>query len=103
MDKRRILIAEHDGLVAELPQGPELASTLPRHFDEEFQVILGERRVIRYRIRGQSMICPTGAIALIRPGEVHTAAVAPSPGMWGDPRTFLVPEISFAALAESEC
>jgi hypothetical protein len=36
MEKRRILIAEYDGLVAELRQGPELASTLPRHFHEEW-------------------------------------------------------------------
>jgi AraC-like DNA-binding protein len=101
MQKRRILIAEQDGLVAELRQGPELATTLPRHFHEEFQIILGEHRVIRYGMRGQSMICPTGAVVLIPPGEVHTAAVVPSAGMWGDLRTFLVPEISFASLGES--
>lgn len=100
MEKRRILMAEHDGLLAELRQGPELATTLPRHFHEEFQVILGERRVIRYGIRGQSIICPTGAIALIPPGEIHTASVIPLPGMWGDLRTFLIPESSFAKLAE---
>ena len=85
-----IVLRQLEGVTAELRQCSNGGTSLPPHFHEEYQVILSEHRIIRYRYRGAVQISPLGILFIVHPGEVHSAEVLANTELGRPLRAFLI-------------
>ena len=91
----RILATKRFGVFAEIRTGPRVATTLPRHLHEELQIILSEKRLISYGIRGTQVLSPLRSVFVVEPEVPHSGHVHKFQSEWGVLRTFLIPQSSF--------
>ena len=93
---RRISTATRYGMLAELRVGPFALTTLPRHLHEELQVILSEKRLITYDLKGKQVVSPLRSVFVVEPETPHSARVERDQTEWGALRTFLIPRSCFS-------
>ena len=62
---------------------------------KRLQVILSEKRLISYNLRGVTVVSPLSSVFIIEPEMVHSAAVHREQTDWGDLRTFLISRSCF--------
>ena len=97
-----IALRELHGVIAELRQGDGGGKSLPRHFHEEYQIILSEHRLIQYHYRGGFRNSPPGALFVVHRGEPHSAEVLANIAPGAPLRTFLIPDSAFASLTSQK-
>ena len=87
----QIHLKELQRVTAELRYSVRGGVSLPRHFHNQYQLIISEHRLIEYRYRGAFEKSPLGTLFLIEPGEVHSTAVLANTDFQQPLRTLLIP------------
>jgi len=98
----QIALREMHGVIAELRHTNGGGKSLPRHFHEEYQIILSEHRLIEYHYRSGFRESPLGTLFVIHRGEAHSTEVIANTTLGAPLRTFLIPESAFASLISQE-